>query len=796
MRQSAGLTRTVVLAFAVAAALALGASSTQAQAARFRTAAEVSLIVKFTRGSTQVERRALLVRHGAHAVRQIAQLRIAVVRAAPAAAAALAAEPGVAYAERDHLAYAVTALNDPYYNPSASPCTSSLGCWPYANIHLPEAWNASTGSSSVVVAVVDSGVDATNPDLAGAVLPGWNVIAGNSNAADDFGHGTEVAGVIAARSNNGIGVPGVCGQCKILPVKAIGSNGSGTTSNIALGVTWAADHGARVINLSVGSNFPDPAMRDAISYAIGKGALVVAAAGNAGSSDPTVCANGACGGYPAAFTTQIPSGLISVGATDYFNHLYAFSNHGSWVTVAAPGCSVAVKMGGTFDSTGACGTSIASPFVAGLAALAFSVAPQLTPAAAQSAIAATSARVAIDVANGLVNAATLLQSLGLSTSGLPVKTADPVISGDARDGSLLTVSQGSWSGATSFAYAWVRCDRLGNACSTAGSGTSYALTVADVGHTVKATVTATNAVGSTAAFALSPVVAAQAPANTVAPAIAGKALFGATLATSTGTWSGSAPLSYAYQWQSSADGVTWTSAGGINATYVAGPAVSGRALRVAVTATNAAGSATAYSPATDSIAAPPTNTAWPRLSTAIVRVGATLQATTPGVWSASPAPTFTYQWQYSATCASWSNVAGANAADYVVTRAVVNDCLRVVATARNSVGAASAASGSTARVLAPPALVAAPLLTAILPLRAGTLITAATGTWSASPAPFYTFAWQVSADGVHWTTIAGAVSSRFTATAWYVGKAIRVTVTATNALGSTSATSAAVGKTP
>src|SRR5258708_17906110 len=141
-------------------------------------------------------------------------------------------------------------------------------------------------------------------------------------------------------------------------------------------------------------------------------------------------------------------------------------------------------------------------------------------------------------------------------------------------------------------------------------------------------------------------------------------------------------------------------------------------------------------------------------------------------------------------------VAGAKAAGYVGTRACVNDCLRVLAAARNPVGAASAASGSPARVPAPPALVAAPRLTAILRVRAGTLITAATGTWSASPAPFYTFAWQVSADSVHWTTIAGVVSSRFTATAWYVGKAIRVTVTATHALGSASATSAAVGKTP
>ena len=119
MRQSTRLSRIVVVVLAAAAALALGASSAPAQA-RSRTASQVRLIVKFTRGSTAVERRALLVRHGAHAVRQIAHLRIAVVRAAPAAVAALAADPGVAYAEPDHLVYAVSAPNDPYFNPAAA----------------------------------------------------------------------------------------------------------------------------------------------------------------------------------------------------------------------------------------------------------------------------------------------------------------------------------------------------------------------------------------------------------------------------------------------------------------------------------------------------------------------------------------------------------------------------------------------------------------------------------------------------------------------------------------------------
>jgi len=126
----------------------------------------------------------------------------------------------------------------------------------------------------------------------------------------------------------------------------------------------------------------------------------------------------------------------------------------------------------------------------------------------------------------------------------------------------------------------------------------------------------------------------------------------------------------------------------------------------------------------------------------------------------------------------------------------VNDCLRVVATARNTVRAVTATSGSTARVLAPPELVAAPVLTATLPLRAGTLISAGTGTWSASTTPIFTYAWQYSTDGVHWTTMPAAVSNRFAATAAYLGKLIRIAVTARNGLGSATAYSAAVGKLP
>jgi subtilisin family serine protease len=992
MRQLPRFSRGIVLFPAAAAALTLAAAAPAHTPARAAMRPQhVRLIVKFTRSSTPAERRALLAASGARTLKEIAPLRIAVVRTTPATAAELAGAPDVAYTEPDHVAQAVTTPNDPYFNGSASPCVSSLGCWPYNNLHLPQAWDATTGSSSVIVAVVDSGVDGAHPDLAGAVLPGYNFVAGNTNAQDDNGHGTAVAGVIAARIDNGIGVPGVCGRCQILPVKVLGSTGSGSTSGVAQGITWAADHGARVINLSLASTYADPAMRDAISYAVGKGALVVVAAGNAGSSNPSTC-NGGCGGYPAAFTTQISSGLISVGAADYYNNLYSFSNHGPWVLVSGPGAAITPVLGGGYNAPGGvAGTSIAAPFVSGLAALAFSYSPLLSSAAAQSAITSTANRSSgQDVAYGLADAAALMRSLGYSAApAAPAKTADPVISGSARDGQTLTVSNGSWTGSPtpSYAYAWARCDAGGAGCAATGvSVASYQLGAGDVGHTLRATVTATNSVGSASASVLSAAVLAVAPANTSSPTIGGALSVGSTLTASPGTWSGTAAprITFAYQWQSSSDGAvwaaigatspsytvtaamvgrrlrvmvtasnsagsataysasalvtsppsalaapslssatarlgdtltasagtwtgspapiasyqwqrltdrtTWTSiAGATGSTYAAGADDVGRYLRIAVTATSSAGTAVAYSAAAGPVTAPPAAGATPTVSSASPRLGDTLTAS-PGTWSGSPAPTYSYQWerstdssswstiqgarsrsygvgaavldnylrvvvtasssagtasahsnatarvsqapvnssrptlsggaspavdgtvtvtkggwtgtaplsysyrwQYAADCGSWSDIPGAASAGYVVTRSLVDACLRAVVTVQNTAGSATATTRSTARVLASPAVVAAPTIRVTLPLRAGSVLVAGPGSWSASPSCAYSYRWQYSTDGVTWTTVSGATGGRYTLAAAYLGDYVRVAVTATNSLGSATAYAAAVG---
>lgn len=216
------------------------------------------------------------------------------------------------------------------------------------------AWRSGHGTPSVVVAVVDTGVDPNEPDLAGALEPGWNMITDTPDTADQNGHGTAVAAVIGARADNHVGGTGYCARCTLLPVKVLDASGQGSSTTIAAGIRWAAAHGADVINLSVVLTGRDPDVSSAIADAVASGVVVVAAAGNDG---------GAGQNYPAA-----DPGAIAVAATQASGALYPWSNHGSWVTVSAPGCNQApTRAGGYADF---CGTSSASAAVSGVVGLA------------------------------------------------------------------------------------------------------------------------------------------------------------------------------------------------------------------------------------------------------------------------------------------------------------------------------------------------------------------------------------------------------------------------------------------
>jgi subtilisin family serine protease len=269
--------------------------------------------------------------------------------------------------------------------------------WGLRQVEAPAAWALMTGASrQVVVAVVDSGVDPTQPDLQGALVPGADFADASGSTADQYGHGTMVAGVIAARGDNGEGVAGVCWTCLIMPIKVLDANGSGTASSIADGIRWAADHGANVINMSIVLSGPDADVASAIAYAHDKGVMVVAAAGNAGNGDAT---------YPASYPF-----VVSVAATDDSDQLYPWSTHGTWVTLAAPGCTMTTALGGGFAAF--CGTSAAAPLVAGLAALGYEAGAP-SEADLEAALERSAKPLPGEVGSGRVDALQLVSQFGL-----------------------------------------------------------------------------------------------------------------------------------------------------------------------------------------------------------------------------------------------------------------------------------------------------------------------------------------------------------------------------------------------
>lgn len=231
-------------------------------------------------------------------------------------------------------------------------------------VAAPAAWAKQHGSAAVKIAIVDSGIDTTHPDLNDKIVGTYNAATGKATPiTDQVGHGTFVAGVAAAETNNGIGVAGAGYSASILGVKVADSEGAIQIDDEVAGIKWAADHGANIINLSFGGPDSSPAERDAIAYAQRRGALVVAAAGNNGDSIKQ---------YPAAYP-----GVIAVGATDVRHHARAaFSSYGSWVKVAAPGVDIVSTAPAQSEIWGATsgyaegdGTSFSSPLVAGEAAL-------------------------------------------------------------------------------------------------------------------------------------------------------------------------------------------------------------------------------------------------------------------------------------------------------------------------------------------------------------------------------------------------------------------------------------------
>ncbi|ROP28863.1 S8 family serine peptidase [Couchioplanes caeruleus] len=294
--------------------------------------------------------------------------------------------------------------------------------WDFAKLRIATAWQRSTGAG-VTVAVIDSGVEATHPDLAGRVLPGVDLVAGTSGTSSDpNGHGTHVAGTIAAVTGNGVGVSAIAPDARILPVRALDAQGSGLMSDVATGIVYAADHGAQVINMSLGSSSQVASVSNAIAYARAHGVVVVAAAGNfrdAGS--PT--------SWPAA-----DEGVIAVASTDSTDGYSSFSNRGSYVDVAAPGSlifSTVPVATGTYGYMS--GTSMASPHVAAVAALLKGADAALTPDAIEQALTATATDLGAagrdpDYGFGRINPVEALATVATESAPTTPPATDPVVS--------------------------------------------------------------------------------------------------------------------------------------------------------------------------------------------------------------------------------------------------------------------------------------------------------------------------------------------------------------------------------
>ncbi len=235
--------------------------------------------------------------------------------------------------------------------------------WNFPVIRTEEGWGISKGNEDVIIAVIDTGVDLNHPDLQGRLTKGYNVVENNDFPDDDNGHGTHVAGIIASETNNREGVAGLTWYNKVMPIKAIGSEGYGTSFDIAKGIIWAVDNGADVINMSLGNYQSSTLLKEAVDYAFNQNVVLIAAAGNENTSRPS---------YPASYPQ-----VLSVAAIDFTGNRASFSNFGDYIDVSAPGDLIASTY---FNQQYAAlsGTSMASPHVAGLAGLLLSVNPDLT----------------------------------------------------------------------------------------------------------------------------------------------------------------------------------------------------------------------------------------------------------------------------------------------------------------------------------------------------------------------------------------------------------------------------------
>lgn len=422
-----GVLRATALAAALATALLL-APQAQAQyrGPQAETAAQARpafvpgrLLVEAKAGVSDAQLEAVLAAHGGRSLGRLRGLQTHVMAVPPGQSEEkvlerLARHPHVEFAELDTLLPVdSTTTNDPLLSSQ----------WHLPKIAANSAWQSATGAGTII-AILDTGVDASHPDLAGQLVPGWNMYDDNADTSDVYGHGTPVAGTAAAAGNNATGVASVSWGARVMPVRISGPDGYASLSTIAQGLTWAVDNGARVANISYAAS-GSSTVRSAADRMRSKGGVVAVSAGNTG----------------AATGRASTDSLIVVSATDSSDARTSWSSYGADVDLAAPGAGIyTTTRGGGYG--GKSGTSFSAPIVAGVAALIKSLRPDFSSAQIESALLST----AIDLGaagrddyygHGRVDAgaAVLAAASSMATDATP-----PTVAIDSPTGGLVSGS--------------------------------------------------------------------------------------------------------------------------------------------------------------------------------------------------------------------------------------------------------------------------------------------------------------------------------------------------------------------
>ena len=406
--------RTSILALIVTV---LTGAGLRAQATEPQQWVRGRILVQHRAGLPASELETILRPYQGRSIKFIPQLNLHVIELPPqaneiAVSRVLSLNPHIDFSEPDALIPPEDNPNDPYF----------ASAWHLPMIGAPQAWNYSQGTG-IVAAILDTGVDPDHPDLAGQLVPGWNMYDDNSDTSDVYGHGTMVAGVVGALSNNLIGVTSIAGNSQIMPVRISRPDGWATTSTIAAGLVWAADNGADVANISYGVS-GSSAVKSAAEYMRSKNGVVVVSAGNGG-----------------AYVATLPSSaMISVSATSSADTITSWSTYGEFVDVSAPGVGIwTTSNGGGYSAPS--GTSFSSPITAAVVVLKMAANPSLTSSQLEDLLVQTADDLGTEgfdifYGYGRVNAAAAVE----------IAAGDPVVDSEAPSVLIMNPSGGEVSG--------------------------------------------------------------------------------------------------------------------------------------------------------------------------------------------------------------------------------------------------------------------------------------------------------------------------------------------------------------